>query len=636
MRPFSNLLSHLAVLALCLGLAAAFYAPPAHFGAETYFGTTQDPVIDIWFLNWPVYAFAHHAQLLSTSLAFAPHGLSLAWKTNLFGLSLPLAPLTQKLGAFAVYNLLMLISPGLACFAAYLAAFELSGAQVSSLAAGVVFGFSGYELGQLLDHLNLAFTLPVPLSLWLVLAGARRGWPGWCLTLGLGAVLAWQFAISQEAYAGLVVFGMVAIAIVFYTAPHARHALARIMPAILAGLTVSVVAVFPLIWAMITHFSDAERNVAPARDYSTDLLNFLLPTPLYWLGGSFFTPLTNRFVGNFGEQSAYLGLPLLALLVFLWRMRRHQPVFRSLLIFLAITAVASLGPFVHLLGLPVSPAPWMLIGWLPFIKSMLPMRFMLFAWLALALLLALWLAEPEPGRMRRWAWFGVIVLFLFPARAFDRNWTALATPHMLLDGSIPAGKRLLILPEARYEMGYQYASGMKYPLVAQGYLSSGVAPEFDAWPFYRTVSHPSDQQFIGLIQPGQFNDFLLHFDVQAVVVTAPSVDQGNETARMIAGDGFPLARQSTALSALLKASGWRVARQDPDATLFLPPPGAMPPSQVQIAADLAQPRPDEIGNLALTRARIYQVTARLSPLLHVPQSELISIADWYLKIPPEA
>jgi hypothetical protein len=194
----------------------------------------------------------------------------------------------------------------------------------------------------------------------------------------------------------------------------------------------------------------------------------------------------------------------------------------------------------------------------------------------------------------------------------------------------------LILPEARYEMGYQYASGMKYPLVAQGYLSSGAVPEFDAWPFYRTVSHPSDQQFIGLIQPGQFNDFLLHFDVQAVVVIAPSLDQGNETARMIAGDGFPLARQTTALSALLKTSGWRVARQDPDATLLLPPPGAVPPSQVQIAADLAQPRPDEIGNLALTRARINQVTARLSPLLHVPQSELISIADWYLKIPPAA
>ncbi len=634
MRLFSNFLFHLGALALCLGLGAAFYAPPADLGAETYFGSTQDPVIYIWFLGWPIYALAHQAELLSTSLAFAPHGLSLAWKTNLFGLSLPLAPLTQKFGAFAVYNALMLVSPGLACFAAYLAAFELSKARLASLAAGVVFGFSGYELGQLLDHLNLAFTAPVPLSLWLVLATIRRDWPGWSLALGLGAVLAWQFAIAQEAYAGLVVFGMAAIAVVFRTVPQAKPGLVRVMPAILAGLMLSVVAISPLIWAMISHFGDAQRNVAPAKDYSTDLLNFLLPTPLYWLGGGFLTPLSNRFVGNFGEQSAYLGLPLLVLLVSLWRTRRYQPVFRALLVFLVITAVASLGPFVHVLGLPVAPAPWLLVGWLPFIKSMMPMRFMLFFWLALSLLLALWLAEPGPSRARRWAWFGVAILFLFPARAFDRNWTNLATPHMLLDGSLPAGTRLLILPEARYEMGYQYASGMKYPLVAQGYLSSGAAPEFEAWPFYRTISRPSDQKFIPLIQPNQFNDFLLHFGVQAVVVTAPSVDQAGETARMLLGEGFPMARQSAAFSALLKSAGWQVARQDQDATLFLPPAGAMPPTQAQLAADLAQPRTDVIGNLALTRARIDRVTARLSQLLHIPQPELVRFADWFLRIPP--
>jgi hypothetical protein len=121
------------------------YAPPAGWSDEFYFGIGGDPWIYIWSLHWWPFALHQHLSPLYTTFVDAPIGVSLAWKTTLPTFALLLAPLTTKFGPIAVYNCLMLASPGLAAWTAYLAAQEMTDRLIPSIFAGLVFGFSTYE-----------------------------------------------------------------------------------------------------------------------------------------------------------------------------------------------------------------------------------------------------------------------------------------------------------------------------------------------------------------------------------------------------------------------------------------------------------------------------------------------------------
>src|SRR3954468_6183426 len=57
--------------------------------------------------------------------------------------------------------------------------------------------------------------------------------------------------------------------------------------------------------------------------FSNDVLAFVVPDQLQALGGRSFPDITQRFTAGFVEGGAYLGLPLIALVIFgAWRWRR--------------------------------------------------------------------------------------------------------------------------------------------------------------------------------------------------------------------------------------------------------------------------------------------------------------------------
>ncbi len=105
-------------------------------------------------------------------------------------------------------------------------------------------------------------------------------------------------------------------------------------------------------------------------------MNYVLPTPVTWLGHSLVTSVTNSFNsldgglhGNFSESGAYIGIPLLcAVIAYLVGARRSAHA-KLLLTMLAVLFIASLGPFLHVAqaptGLPTNtiyhpaiPLPW--------------------------------------------------------------------------------------------------------------------------------------------------------------------------------------------------------------------------------------------------------------------------------------
>jgi hypothetical protein len=571
--PRHKILRHTAVCLFFLAVSLVFYAPPRHWPGLTYFGEGQDSLAFIWFLNWWPFALAHHLPLLFTHYADAPVGASLAWKTSVPALGLLAAPFTLRFGAPAVFNVLMIAAPALSAFALYLAAWELTGVFAAALMAGAVFACSGYEIGQTLGHLNLAFTAAVPLSLWACLRAAAQNWPRGHLGAVLGGLFLFEFGVSQEIFASEIVFGAAALLLLAWLHPLRRPVLARLLAGILLGLALCLLLASPFIWAMLRGYAAGRADFSTPAVYANDLLSPFIPTPLVFIGGHPALPLSKLFTGDASEQGGYYSLPLVLLALYIWR-TTPIPAARVLAAMALLAVVASLGPYVHVLGHSLGPAPWWPFAQMPVLAAMLPGRFALYAWLALALLLALWLAQPA-ATWRRYALAALCLIAILPAQSAARNWRKPVLPAVF--AALPPGAHVLVLPLFAQEMGWQYASGMRFMLVGQGYLGNGMPAPFASWPLYPALW----QNLFNQINPQEFSAYLQAYGVQYVVLLPHGY-------AYYAGKPVDEAAETSAAAALLRQAGWRMVSASPQGALYQPPAAPARWTPAQIAAFIAQ------------------------------------------------
>ncbi|MGH7080426.1 MAG: hypothetical protein ACREFU_20295 [Acetobacteraceae bacterium] len=525
-----------------------------------YIGYGADPEQFIWFLNWLPFAWHHHLDLFWTRFVAAPTGMSLAWHTSIPALGLVVAPFTLKYGALAAYNGLMRIAPGLAGVGMFWAARELTGRTLPAFVAGLVFGFSTYEIGQSLGHLNLTFTLAAPLLVWAGLRAIRRDWPPALLALVTGVLFAFQFGVSQEIAASFFMLAALAACWIWVRDPGFRPVLCRLAPGVLGGLAVAFLLAFPLLFAMLSGGARSGTSIAAPAEFSTDLLNFVVPTAVTLPFGHLAAPLAHRFRGNFSEEAGYLGLPLILLLA--WIGKRHRErIIRLPLELAVLAAILSIGPVLHVAGHALLPAPWALISWLPVLDDMLPARFMLYAWLALALGLAAWLARPHPRRIvagRLVAVAGALA-FCMPNAAQVGHWTRLHIPSIFIthgSDAIPANASVFILPFSGDHIGAQYASGLRFRLVAQGYLGGGIVRPFSQWPLIT----PLFNNRFDSVDRREFAAFLASYDVQEVLVERDVLSHPGRAQALVAG------------------AGWRLAFRHGSVTAYVPPAQSPPPA----------------------------------------------------------
>ena len=197
-------------------------------------------------------------------------------------------------------------------------------------------------------------------------------------------------------------------------------------------------------------FFGPQRISAQVQDpatFSTDLLNLILPTPYQLIAPSAATRASHEFSGLYHEATAYLGLLLLILLVVatvrLWSDLR----IRVASVTGAAILVLSLGPWLHIGKEALRiPLPWLALGKLPLLKHVLPGRFTVFVWLAVAVMVAIVVARatrlaPRPAA----AWLvavGMSLVLLLPAPlprapfttpAFFRDW---ASHHIAPDETV--------------------------------------------------------------------------------------------------------------------------------------------------------------------------------------------------------
>ncbi|WP_298224502.1 hypothetical protein [Acidocella sp.] len=100
-----------------------------------------------------------------------PHGFNFTWDTSIPFAALVILPITLLKGPVIAFNLLSVMAPALSAWTAFLLARQITHDWRASLIGGYLFGFSSYELAQLLGHLNLDLTFLVPLA---VLLCVRR------------------------------------------------------------------------------------------------------------------------------------------------------------------------------------------------------------------------------------------------------------------------------------------------------------------------------------------------------------------------------------------------------------------------------------------------------------------------------
>ncbi len=439
---FAVLLAYCAVSFLYFGLRLL-----TRPGSQ-YVGPRDDPQIFIWSFAWLPHALLHWENPLVTHAIWAPSGVNLTWTTFVPGLALLFAPLTLTVGAIASYNVATVLIPALAAWTAFLLCRHLTRAVWPSLVGGFLFGFSSYMLGQQQGHPHMSTVFLVPLVALVVLRFLERELDGRGLVLRLGPLLALQLSFSTELTFTLTLALGGALVVAYALDRSRRRRIVSLLWPLAGAYALAAVIMAPFLYYA---FRDRVGSpFVPPEIYIADVLNFVVPTRLELAGAGWAGGITSHFPGNDGENGAFLGLPVLAIVVlFAWQ-RWRTPGGRFLLAVLVLAAFFALGAELTVYGHGLVPLPWTVLDGLPVFNNVLTVRFALYTSLAAAVIVALWTASRPPGDVWRWLLPGLAMVMLVP-NPTTRGWaTSFSIPPFLSDRAyrtcLESGENILPLP----------------------------------------------------------------------------------------------------------------------------------------------------------------------------------------------
>jgi hypothetical protein len=488
---------------------------------DYYVGRDTDPSLYMWSIAWWPYVVHHHAHPFLTKLIWAPYGLNLAWVTCLPLLGIVAMPLTTTLGALATYNVIALLVPPLVAFAAFLLCRRLTGSFLPAVLGGFLFGFSPYVIGQLLSHLNLILIFPIPLAACLVVRRIQENLSRNRFVALLTLVLAMQFLLVLEPFAVATFVGGVTLLTAWrMSSGEDRRRVLRPIPEVGAAYVFTAILMSPYIYFFFAS-GFPRRPLWPSSAYSADLLNFVIPTSANGIGNlAALRKISTAFPGNIFEQGACLGFPLLAITAIWSRRHRGEFIQKLLLATIALSCILAVGPFLQIAGHPVFPMPWLLIEKLPVLRSALPVRLVMFAFLALAVIFSMWLSDPLTGSTEKVIGTLATLIMLMPNPSASFWATRATLPAFFRDGSsarlLTADDVVLPLPFGQKGMSmlWQAASGMNFKM-ASGL--TGLQPiEIRRWPMVNVFFGSPDVPEPDL----QLKAFIANVGITAIIVDA--------------------------------------------------------------------------------------------------------------------
>ena len=332
---------------------------------------TEDIGIIVWFLRWIPFALGHAQNPLLSTYLNAPHGVNSMWNASMPVAGLVMWPFTSTLGPIFSYNLLVTLAVGLSAWCAYLAARRYVESPLAAALAGLLYGFSPYMIAQSQGHLHVTLAFIPPLMLLVfdeILVRQRRSarWMG----VVLGLLAACQLLLAEELLATEALTAVLGIALLITLYPrrlpaHRRHALTALGVAAACFLALAAVPIaFQFFGPQHVTGAVQIRNA-----YVSDLLGFVVPTAHQQFAPAAAVGLTAGFSGYSSEWDAYLGVPMIAILIYASVRLWTRPLVRVTSTLLLALAILSLGTTLHIAGqwtaVPVLVLALAMLAWLP-------------------------------------------------------------------------------------------------------------------------------------------------------------------------------------------------------------------------------------------------------------------------------
>ena len=372
-------------------LAAAVVVGPAVLAGDgAWLGDEGDARIDLWYVGWVAHAITHLQSPFVTQAIHAPDQINLMWNASVLLPAIVLTPLTLVAGAAVAFNVLIAGAFTLTSVAAFAALRRIASCPAAWV-GGLLYGFSPLMLSGARGQTHLLCSWLPPLVFLLLhdsLVTRRRapGRTGVLLGLALGA----QLVIAEEILVVTVIGTAIGLGI---AAAQHRERVRETLP--VAWRVVRSTA--PVAFA-VAAIPLAVQFLGPGRPGSSvvsgdlmasDTAGLLIPTSARLLHLGFLSDLAPRFSTIPDAVDNYIGLPMLILIVVMALAWRWDDRVRFAAWLLGAMTILSLGSHLRRDGV-ITPIvlPWELLGRLPLLGSLVPARFFVVGWFAIAILVA--------------------------------------------------------------------------------------------------------------------------------------------------------------------------------------------------------------------------------------------------------
>ena len=446
-----------------------------HLGDGYLVKSGQDQTMWEWFFAATAHSVAHLENPLGTVLQNHPLGVNMMANTAMFGVSIPLAPVTLLFGPTVTFVLVLTLGLFGTAFAWYrLFARELVRSRTAAIIGGLFCGFAPAMISHANAHPNFVVLFLLPVIVQRMLTMLRRPVRPVRDGVLLGVLVAGQIALGEEPLL-LFAIALTLFALVYYVHRPADGiaALARLSMPVAIGALVALVLTGPALWWQF--FGPQSYRLIDHGPMGNDLKSFA-QFPSESLGGVF-APGQNVAI-NPTEQNAYFGWPLLVLVAaaafWLWCNR----VARAAAVTIVALGVLSLGSTLHIGNTDTgTELPWQWFEQFPLIQSVLETRFAM----ACVPLIAVLLALATERALRSWSaavpWcVGLVVAFgplvPTPLPVVERS----TTPAFFADGTwrefVGDGSVVTVplpRPESANALRWQREADFGYP-IAGGYF----------------------------------------------------------------------------------------------------------------------------------------------------------------------
>jgi hypothetical protein len=359
-----------------------------------------DQILLEWFLHWTPSAVTHGHSVLVTNYLDAPNGINVMWNTSLLALGSLASPLTQTIGVVHTMAILLTLSFALSASSMFVVLRRWTHWLPAAWLGGLAYGFSTFALEEAASgRITYVFAVIPPLLILVIDKLIRQEWSPLVGGSIIGVLAAFQLFVSEEILSITALFigpALVVLALFFRSqvAQRARDVMRAVGA---AAVTFALFSVYPLYIQLFgfDRITGPPQSHAQLALFSSDAASLVTPGTPQWIDFGWTSRISSAFsAASAGEVTFYVGIPLLVLLITCVVLLHRRVLVRIFAPIALLSFWCSMGPKLlidnHHTGIPGIDA---VLVHLPILGDIVPSRFAIVFWLAVATLFAVTLDE---------------------------------------------------------------------------------------------------------------------------------------------------------------------------------------------------------------------------------------------------